>query len=377
MKSEKAKPSGVIPSELLLELYEAGDLDAFASKVLGLLARLVRSEVTSYNEVNPARGRVVWKVEPLDAEFPEAKKVFEAHMAEHPLIAHYYSTGDPRTLKLSDFVSLRELRSLGIYQDCYHLIGVDRQLAVTVPGPRSLVVGITVNRKGRDFSEADRMMLTQLRPHLIQAYSNAARFAAQSSKLRVASAALEVLDEGVAVVDRRGRLAYSNPAARALLLRVTGISTSSRALPRKLVQLVEELAGRPQPTLSGPGGELGVRVLPGRGDKETVVVLREPPASSDVLVARAEQVGLTPRESQILVLVADGRTNLQVAAQLGISPTTVRTHLENAFPKLGVTNRTAAAAMLRASAPTNVVLNPSLRPARASHSQDGEESVHS
>jgi DNA-binding CsgD family transcriptional regulator len=48
--------------------------------------------------------------------------------------------------------------------------------------------------------------------------------------------------------------------------------------------------------------------------------------------------------------VADGRTNFQVAAQLGISAATVRTHLENAFPKLGVSNRTAAAAALRGHA---------------------------
>jgi len=51
---------------------------------------------------------------------------------------------------------------------------------------------------------------------------------------------------------------------------------------------------------------------------------------------------LTPREREILGLVAEGKTNAQIAAQLWISGGTVRRHLENAYAKLGVHTRTAA-----------------------------------
>jgi PAS domain-containing protein len=292
--SGKSHAAGVIPPELLVQLYEAGDLDTYVSRVLSLLPQVVGSEVTSYNEVNPGRGRVIWKVEPPGAEFPEARDVFTAHMAKHPLISHYYRTGDSRVLKLSDFVSLRQLRSLGIYQDCYRLIGVDRQLAVTVPGPRSLVVGITVNRGGRDFSQADRAVLTQLRPHLVRAYANTAMFVSLRSQLRARSVALDALEEGLAVVDRQGRLAYLNPPARELLLRIAAARAQSRSLPRELCRLVEQLPSRPGPSLCGPGGALEVRVLPGGGEKDTVVVLRGPSAGTGVLVARAKEMGLTP-----------------------------------------------------------------------------------
>lgn len=54
--------------------------------------------------------------------------------------------------------------------------------------------------------------------------------------------------------------------------------------------------------------------------------------------------GLTPREREILKLVADGRTNREVARTLWISPNTVRTHLENVFEKLEVSTRAAAVA---------------------------------
>ena len=54
--------------------------------------------------------------------------------------------------------------------------------------------------------------------------------------------------------------------------------------------------------------------------------------------------GLTPREREILELVAQGLTNAQIARMLWISLGTVRKHLENAYGKLEVHTRTAAVA---------------------------------
>jgi len=51
---------------------------------------------------------------------------------------------------------------------------------------------------------------------------------------------------------------------------------------------------------------------------------------------------LTPRQHDLLRLLAAGHTNSQIARRLGISAGTVRTHLENIYDKLGVSSRTAA-----------------------------------
>ena len=53
--------------------------------------------------------------------------------------------------------------------------------------------------------------------------------------------------------------------------------------------------------------------------------------------------GLTPRECEVLALVADGRSNRQVGEALYISDRTVARHLTNIFHKIGVTSRTQAA----------------------------------
>lgn len=52
---------------------------------------------------------------------------------------------------------------------------------------------------------------------------------------------------------------------------------------------------------------------------------------------------LTVQERHVLRLVATGASNAQIAERMGIASCTVRKHLEHAFPKLGVTNRLAAA----------------------------------
>ncbi len=52
--------------------------------------------------------------------------------------------------------------------------------------------------------------------------------------------------------------------------------------------------------------------------------------------------GLTPREIDVLRLIAQGLTDAQVAKQLVVSPRTVNAHLSSIYGKLGVKSRTAA-----------------------------------
>ncbi|MBL9168316.1 MAG: response regulator transcription factor [Verrucomicrobiales bacterium] len=55
-----------------------------------------------------------------------------------------------------------------------------------------------------------------------------------------------------------------------------------------------------------------------------------------------EALGLTPRESEVLLWVAQGKTNAEVAIILGMVESTVKKHLEHIFEKLGIESRNAA-----------------------------------
>jgi DNA-binding NarL/FixJ family response regulator len=61
----------------------------------------------------------------------------------------------------------------------------------------------------------------------------------------------------------------------------------------------------------------------------------------------ADEPSLTPRERQVLGSVVTGRTNAQIAHELGLAESTVKSHLSSAFAKLGVASRAEAAALIR------------------------------
>jgi DNA-binding CsgD family transcriptional regulator len=64
-----------------------------------------------------------------------------------------------------------------------------------------------------------------------------------------------------------------------------------------------------------------------------------------VLLAGTSELGLTTREGEVLAWLSKGKTNRDIAQILGLSPRTVDKHLEQIYAKLGVENRTAAAAI--------------------------------
>ena len=59
---------------------------------------------------------------------------------------------------------------------------------------------------------------------------------------------------------------------------------------------------------------------------------------------RAPDAALSRREIEVLQLVADGHSNLQISQQLFLSQATVKSHLAHVYTKLGVDSRTAAVA---------------------------------
>jgi DNA-binding CsgD family transcriptional regulator len=101
------------------------------------------------------------------------------------------------------------------------------------------------------------------------------------------------------------------------------------------------VAGGRQPELEACGRELGalLRRLP----VSSVTSLEEPFLDEELELARLRD--LTPRESEILALLAGGSGTRQIAGRLVISEKTVKTHVQNILRKLGAASRLEAAAI--------------------------------
>jgi DNA-binding CsgD family transcriptional regulator len=105
----------------------------------------------------------------------------------------------------------------------------------------------------------------------------------------------------------------------------------------------------PLPAPPGTSRRLVFFRAPGRSfddEERDAAVLLQPHIADALRVQerRAADRRLTGRQRELLRLVAAGHDNISIACQLGLSPATVRKHLENAFARLEVSSRTEAVA---------------------------------
>jgi DNA-binding CsgD family transcriptional regulator len=338
----------------LREVYADLDLESFAARIVSALPEVVPSEWTSYNEIDPQSQRVNVVMEPLPSDFPEGEQIFERHVHEHPLVRHYQRTNDGRAVKISDFLTQSQFHRLELYNEFFRKLEVEHQMAVTLPAPVPLVIGIAVNRSGKDFSERDRLLLDLLRPHLVQAYYNARSATQLRQELARLRRALEESNHGMISLSDKDCVRFCTECAQRWLSEYFEPSRQADRLPESLQRWVEHQRSLlskngdvPPPRepliLERAGKRLTVRLVEDSSEDESLLILEEQPMQ--LSAGSLEPLGLTRREAQVLFWVAQGKTDKEVAALLYVSPLTVKKHLEHVYEKLGVKSRTEAVAL--------------------------------
>jgi DNA-binding NarL/FixJ family response regulator len=135
------------------------------------LGRVVPADWISLNDIAPDPADTVVLIEP---PFPaEAHEVFARHAHENPLLVRYQGTFDGRAYRFSDVISAGELHALDLYKEFYAQIGLEHQIAFTLHHDHGRVLAVALSRTREDFTHAERDLLNQARPFLIQAYRNA------------------------------------------------------------------------------------------------------------------------------------------------------------------------------------------------------------
>jgi DNA-binding CsgD family transcriptional regulator len=157
----------------LAELYAPLGADSYPERACSVLSRLIPVESCSYNEFAGTSLRS-YLVEPAEVmDFPGALELFAAHLPEHPVLRHYAQTEDGTGQRISDFLSDRQFRVLGLYREFYRPAATEYQLAATLSGRSGVLIAVALNRTGRNFSDEHVELVNLLRPHLGQAYATA------------------------------------------------------------------------------------------------------------------------------------------------------------------------------------------------------------
>jgi DNA-binding CsgD family transcriptional regulator len=335
--------------DLVREAHAVLDLDTFTRHVTAALPALIPCELATWNEINPARGRIHYLLQPAEVDFAGSREIFERHLHEHPIIAHYRTARRQRPRRISDFLTQRQYHRLGLYNELFRRFRIEYLMAAPLPTRPPLQLGFGLCRSGRDFSERERTMAELLAPHLGQAYRNAEIV---SELPRLVGQALDTTNRTVVLLGPDGRVKGLTDRARRYFARYWDApSRGPDRLPQDLARWVSRQAqglGGPGEGMSPPGQplvierdgtRLVVRFWP--GSWHSMLVLESQRTAPDA--ARLAALGLTRREAEVLNWVADGKTNDEIGVILGAGRRTVEKHLERVLRKLGVETRTAAA----------------------------------
>ena len=342
---------GAMLNEALAELAAPRTLPELRQRTVELVADLVACEVASWNEIDIESGRfdvVAHPVPTLDPGPPTQRML--ALLDQHPVIVHMRATGDGRPRAISDFVDEATFRASDLYRHVYAELDTLDQLSITLPDPH-LLIGVALNRSSRGFTAQERRVLNLLRPHLVHAHRNALAFERLSRALQALEQRTAMGGESVIVLDSRGRVEYSSPGAHDLLARWFGAGSDVDGLPHELRESLRS------PERNEPQAPV---VIARDGWMLTVERLAFPtPAGGALLLAvtrsaplRLRELGLSPRQAEVLALAAEGLRDAAIAARLGISPRTVEKHLQIAYEQLGTPGRVAAVRLVhRITAP--------------------------
>ncbi|MGJ4927415.1 response regulator [Bradyrhizobium sp. HKCCYLS2038] len=183
-------------------------------------------------------------------------------------------------------------------------------------------------------------MLARIRVHL-----------ANARMTQSARAALDVSGRFLLAVNREGRLMWATPQAQRLLSDSFG-DVEELMLPdtlRSWLDQAQKGKGGAKTAASIPDHpELRLYYMGSAGSNE--FLLRLAKEADELPKQFSSEFGLTSRESEVLSWLSKGKTNRDIAQILGLSPRTVDKHLEQIYAKLGVENRTAAAAIATGAA---------------------------
>jgi len=225
---------------------------------------------------------------------------------------------------------------------------------------------LTRNPGQKNFSAAEQAYIKLFAPHLQRAVSQGVKLQQLDSERQVLAQSISRRAIGIINLDKRGRILNLNSAAKKLLDDKDGLTqvhgqlqVKNSELNEKFKAYVEEALSTQHcdarlpinavavPRLSGkPDYEMVIKSLPvdphieAEGTPRLMIFIQDPEQNMEVSVRLFMHLyGLTISEATLAIILAEGKTMDEVAAELGVTKNTARAHLRAIFAKTGVTQQ--------------------------------------
>ncbi len=174
----------------------------------------------------------------------------------------------------------------------------------------------------------------------IRQHTSSARMLIEAQK------ALDAMRQHVFCIDKKGRLLWATPEAQTLLNAYQQENSEPVELGDRLSRWLPN--GQSGHDLALPIQQqnlvLTVHYFKQSEEDEYLLKIQSPNVEIDPIILE-ERLSITSREAEVLLWLAHGKTNREIAEILEMSPRTVNKHLEQMYPKIDADNRTVAASV--------------------------------
>jgi DNA-binding CsgD family transcriptional regulator/PAS domain-containing protein len=268
-----------------------------------------------------------------------------------------------------DVMTQEQWHAAPIYQNVFSRFGFESSLAVhTILEDANVaaVLGITRRCDAPAFDATDTARFHLYLPHFRQAVRVASRLYRTEVRNRSYEALFDRLRIGALVTDRFGELAYANASARASIEADEGIALSHGKLVAERPEETRDLhAAIFEAAVDGPDPETrrhlirlkrhgsptdllltitplhtGEPEIPLGHDLHAAVFICDPDQVYEGDIEAMQRLfGLTDAEARVMQIAGSGTPTREIAATLGKSYETVRTHLKSVYRKTGVASQ--------------------------------------
>lgn len=273
----------------------------------------------------------------------------------HPVNVSSQLIMSKNTFTITDLMSLQQFENTEYYNDFLKTDNLFYEIAMPLKLDQKLIGAIAIFRPREDgnFTPKDRKLLSNLSTHIAFHLNEYLETMQIRNEQQIYKNCISQLPFGLVVLDNNWNIVSSNNTAKVYcydLLNNENLQDPVSEMIKSILPNISFQSINPSTVIYNDLESYDLKIVPSivpniNKGIETYYLLylikKTPHNQLKNLQSPVHHYNLTDRELEIVQLIAQGLSNKEIAATLFLSTNTIRTHVNNIFNKLSVSNRTA------------------------------------
>ncbi len=272
----------------------------------------------------------------------------------HPINVSSQLILSKNTFTITDLMSLQQYENTEYYNDFLKIDNLFYEIAMPLKSGQKLIGAIAIFRPKEDgnFTPKERKLLSNLSTHIAFHLNEYLETTQIKNEHQIYKNCISQLPLGLVVLDNNWNIVSSNDMAKMYCYDLLSNNNLQDPVSEVIKSILPNISFQSINTSTVVYNDLesyDLKVVPsivpntnkGIDTYYLLHLIKKKPSTLKKLQSPDHHYNLTDRELEIVQLIAQGLSNKEIAEILFLSTNTIRTHINNIFNKLSVSNRTA------------------------------------